>query len=166
MVTRCWEPKWPMFTICFPSLQPKSGPLAVRVGQHHRVLTANWCSCIGSSHCCVVAKSSLTLCNPMDCSLPGSSVQEILQARILEWVAVSFSRGSSQPRDWTRVSSIGRWLLYHWATRESLFTATSLFPRERTMPSGGGSSDYLASLLLFTRNKADLKEGRKSSRAI
>ena len=43
----------------------------------------------------VVTKSSLTLCDPMDCSLPGSSVQGISQARILEWVAISFSRGSS-----------------------------------------------------------------------
>ena len=42
-----------------------------------------------------------TLCNPMDCSLPGSSVHGISQAKILEWVAVSFSRGSSEPRDWT-----------------------------------------------------------------
>ena len=46
-------------------------------------------------------------CNPMDCSLPGSSVYEISQARILEWVVISFSRGSSQPRDWTSVSCIG-----------------------------------------------------------
>ena len=46
-----------------------------------------------------VAQSCLTLCDPMDCSLPGSSVHGILQARILEWVAISFSRGSSQPRD-------------------------------------------------------------------
>ena len=45
-----------------------------------------------------VAQSCLTLCDPMDCSLPGSSVQGILQARILEWVAISFSRGSSRPR--------------------------------------------------------------------
>ena len=45
-----------------------------------------------------VAQSCLTLCDPMDCSLPGSSVRGILQARILEWVAVSFSRWSSQPR--------------------------------------------------------------------
>jgi len=44
------------------------------------------------------AQSRLTLCNPMDCSLPGSSVNGILQARILEWVAISFSRGSFQPR--------------------------------------------------------------------
>ena len=46
-----------------------------------------------------VAQSCLTLCDPMDCSPPGSSVHGILQARILEWVAISFSRGSSQPRD-------------------------------------------------------------------
>ena len=45
-----------------------------------------------------VAQSCATLCDPMDCSLPGSSVQGILQARILEWVAISFSRGSSRPR--------------------------------------------------------------------
>ena len=48
----------------------------------------------------------------MDCSPPGSSVHRILQARILEWVALSFSRGSSQPRDWTQVScTAGRFLL-------------------------------------------------------
>ena len=46
-----------------------------------------------------VAQSCLTLGDPMDCSLPGSSVNGILQARILEWVAISFSRGSSWPRD-------------------------------------------------------------------
>ena len=45
-----------------------------------------------------------TLCDPVDCSLPGPSVHGILQARILEWVAVPFSRGSSQPRDQTPVS--------------------------------------------------------------
>ena len=52
----------------------------------------------------LVAKSCLTLCNPMDCSLPGSSVHGISQSRILEWVAISFSRGSSQLRDGTSVS--------------------------------------------------------------
>ena len=55
---------------------------------------------------CEVAQSCLTLCAPMDCSPPGSSVHGILQARILEYAAISFSRGSSQPRDWTRVSCI------------------------------------------------------------
>ena len=47
-----------------------------------------------------LAQSCLTLCNPMDCGPPGSSVHGILQAGILEWVAIPFSRGSSQPRDW------------------------------------------------------------------
>ena len=49
----------------------------------------------------VCAKSCLTLCDPMDCSLPGSSVHGIFQAIILEWVAISYSRGSSQPRNQT-----------------------------------------------------------------
>ena len=53
-----------------------------------------------------VAQSCLTLCDPMDYSLPGSSVHGIFQATILEWVAISFSRGSSQPRDRTQVSCI------------------------------------------------------------
>ena len=51
-------------------------------------------------------KSRLTLCDPMDSSLPGSAVHGIFQARILEWTAISFSRGSSQPRDRTQVSCI------------------------------------------------------------
>ena len=46
------------------------------------------------------------LCNPMDCSPPGSSVHGILQARILEWVAISSSRGSSRPRDRTSISAL------------------------------------------------------------
>ena len=53
-----------------------------------------------------VKSLSPTLCAPMDCSLPGSSVRGILQARVLEWVAIFFSRRSSQPRDQTRVSRI------------------------------------------------------------
>ena len=54
----------------------------------------------------VVAQSCPTLCNPMDCSLPGSSIHGIHQARILEWVVISFSRRSSPPRDRTRVFCI------------------------------------------------------------
>ena len=56
-----------------------------------------------------------TLCDPMDCSF---SVHRILQARILWWAAISFSRGSSQPRDQTHVSCIAGGLLTHWAIRE------------------------------------------------
>ena len=53
-----------------------------------------------------ISQSCPTLCNPMDCSLPGSSVHGILQARTPEWVLISFPRGSSQPRDQTQVSHI------------------------------------------------------------
>ena len=52
----------------------------------------------------ILAQSCPTLCDPMDCSPPGSSVHEIFQARIMEWVANSFTKGSSRPRDRTRVS--------------------------------------------------------------
>ena len=55
---------------------------------------------------CLVIQLCLTLCDPMNCSLPGSSVHGILQTRILEWVVMPFSRGSSQPRDRTQVSRI------------------------------------------------------------
>ena len=55
---------------------------------------------------CVCAQFCLTLCNPKDCSPPGSSVHGILQARILEWVAISSSRGSFQPRDRTCLLSL------------------------------------------------------------
>ena len=67
----------------------------------------------------------------MDCSPPGSAVSGILQARILEWVAISFSRVSSQPRDWTCVSFTGRQVLYHWGSREALSVCSVRWgPRE------------------------------------
>ena len=68
----------------------------------------------------LVTQLSPTLYNPMDCSLPGSSVHGILQARILEWVAISFSRGSSWSRDRTQVSHIAGRFFTVWATREAL----------------------------------------------
>ena len=61
----------------------------------------------------LVTQSCPTLCDPADCSPPGSSVRGILQARILGWVAISFSRGSSRPRDPTRGSCTGRCILHH-----------------------------------------------------
>ena len=76
-----------------------------------------------------VAQSCPTLCNPMDCSLPGSIVHWIFQAKILEWVTIAFSRRSSRPRDWTRVSRIVGRRFTVWANREVL-------------------NDYLKSLLL------------------
>ena len=67
----------------------------------------------------LVAQSCLTLCDAMDCSLSGSSVHWISQARILDWVAISFSRGSSQPRDQMQVSCIAGRFFTIWAIRES-----------------------------------------------
>ena len=66
-----------------------------------------------------VAQSCPTLCDPMDCRLPDSSVRGFLQARILKWVAISFSRGPSQLRDRTQVSCIAGGFFTIWATREA-----------------------------------------------
>ena len=79
-------------------------PLSVLFAVTVLLRTSNTLRCA-----CVHAKSlqlCLTLCDAMDCSLPGSSVHGILQARMLEWIAVPFSRGSSQPRDRTSFSCL------------------------------------------------------------
>ena len=74
--------------------------------------------CIHKIH----AQSCPTLCDPMDFSLPGSSVHGILQARILEWVAIPFSKGSSRPRDRTQIScNVGRFFTGR-ATKEVPFS--------------------------------------------
>ena len=62
-----------------------------------------------------IAQLCLTLCDPMDCSLSGSSIHGIFQARVLEWIAISFSRGSSWPRNRTRVSRIAGRRFTIWA---------------------------------------------------
>ena len=71
----------------------------------------------------------------MACSLPGSSAHRISQARILEWVAISFSRTSSQLRDWTHIC-IGRQILYHWATREAPVDDNALVDDEAMIVEG------------------------------
>ena len=87
-----------------------SGSLQRCSGSHPHlssILQASSLTCVCVCH--------VQLCDPMDCSLPGSSIHGIFQARILEWVAISFARASSRPRDWTCVSCIsciGRWVLY------------------------------------------------------
>ena len=63
-----------------------------------------------------VAQLCPAVCNPMDCSPPGSSVHGILQAKILKWVAMSSSRGPYQPRDWTHISHIADRFFTNWAT--------------------------------------------------
>ena len=70
---------------------------------------------------CSVASVVSDSLQPMDYSLPGSSLHGILQARILQWVPICFSRGSSLPRDQTWVSCLGRQILYHWGTLEAPF---------------------------------------------
>ena len=74
------------------------------------------CMCV----CVLVAQACPTLCNPTDCNPPDSSVHGILQARILEWIAIPFSGVSSQPRDWTRVSCIAGRFFTSWAIRGAL----------------------------------------------
>ena len=74
------------------------------------------CVCVYVCVCAQLLQSCLTLCDPMDCSPPGSTVHGTVHARILEWVAMPSFRGSSQPRDQTFVSCvscIGTCVLYH-----------------------------------------------------
>ena len=77
--------------------------------------------------CCLLFSSCVWLfCDPMGCSLPNSSVHEISQARILEWVTISLPRVSSLPRDGTHISCIGRQSHHHWATSEAITEARGL----------------------------------------
>ena len=97
---------WKQVLLLWTSLSPsiKEGCVCVYVCTH--------------VHTHPIAQSCPTRCNLMDCSLPSSSVHGIFHARILEWVAISYSR-SSQPKDWiciSCISSIGRWILYHCTT--------------------------------------------------
>ena len=88
----------------------------------------------------LVAQSCPTLCDPMDFSLPGSSVPGVLQASILKWVAIFSFRASSQPRDRICISCI-RWILYHWATVESTLLLSSIYwGRNRPPPAQGSLS--------------------------
>ena len=86
---------------------------------HYRVLSTVLCAIL----LLLLLSSSVTSnsCDPIDCSLPGSSVHRISQAKILEWVAISFSRGSSRLRDQTWVSCIAGRFFTVWATRETPF---------------------------------------------
>ena len=103
--------------------QPCQGSFLCSLGHKSFPSTICWCvSSVLPKHLactCACAQSYLTLCDPMDCNTPDSSVDGIFQARILEWVAVFYSRGSSRPRDWTHTSCnscVGRWILNYWAT--------------------------------------------------
>ena len=100
----CWE-KWVQnVLVCGNTVESREGKPRARIQVLKKML---------------VLQSCPTLWDLMDCSPPGSSVHRILQARILEWVAISFSRGSSLPRDRTRVSRILGRRFNLWATREA-----------------------------------------------
>ena len=79
----------------------------------------NWIKTSSGIESEVKSQSCPTLCNPMDCSLSGSSIHGIFQARMLEWIAVSFSRGSSRPRNRTVISRIAGKHFTIWANREA-----------------------------------------------
>ena len=96
-------------SLTFPTLEAGSLPLTITWEVPYSLALVQFSS---------VAQSCLTLCDPMDCSPPGYSVQGILQTRILEWVAISYFKGSSWSRDRTQVSCIaGRFTV--WATGET-----------------------------------------------
>ena len=78
-----------------------------------------WILDFSTSCVCTRASSRVWLCDARNCSPLGSSVCGIFQVRILECVVISYSKGSSQPRNRTHVSCIGRQILYHWATWEA-----------------------------------------------
>ena len=119
----------------------------------------------------LVAQSCLTLCDPMDCSPPGSSVLGILQAGILEWVAIPFSKGSSRLGDQTRVSLIaGRYFttepprkfLHRTLGRQNKIAPfLKLFIQEKCLTGKGASLGWYNLLLLLNSNS---REGRKESR--
>ena len=103
------------------------------------------------------SQSCLTLCDPITGACPGSSILGIFQARILEWVATCFSRGSSQPRDRTRVSCISGRRFTLWATREahiccihsSIYICQSQSPSSSLSPISPLVSKCLSSLCLY-----------------
>ena len=97
---RGWAPGWDV---------PGNGRVQARpLGREYKLCSLCVCVCV----CVLVIQSCLTLCSHMDCSPPGSSVLGVLQARILEWVAMPFFRESSRFRDRTQVScSAGRFFI-------------------------------------------------------
>ena len=104
--------------VCQDSLSPL-GPLGSCGPNGRAACMAAWANA-EPSLVLKVTQLCQILCNPMDCSLPGSFIHGIFQARILEWVAISFSRGSSRPRDRTRVSCTADSLLSEPPVKSSL----------------------------------------------
>ena len=101
-----------LYEPCCCGVSDSMGMLVSRTGSQPRCLQgpASCCGCCSTgwwgSCCCSVSQWWPTLCDPMNCSPPGTSAHGIFQARILGWVAMHSSRGSSWPRDWTHISDV------------------------------------------------------------
>ena len=112
-------------------------------------------------HVCVVV--CLTLFDPLDCNLPGSSIHGIFQARILEWIAIPFSRGSSRPRDWTWLSHIAGRLFTVWTTIPECLKKK----KKRVTFNWFFFSCYLANCLYHMENKfSTLRVAQKNNHLI
>ena len=130
-LTFCQFAQWNMILLASVLCKMLS-PLFSIVKRATFPLKVQWRRLLGSLgiYVCTLAKSlqsCLTLCDPVDCSPLGSSVHGILQARILEWVAISFSRGSSWLGDQTHISCISRWIilsLHHLRSSKIVYWAT------------------------------------------
>ena len=113
-IPKCiWSFCYGTFFLLHPRKGSEYRPFSSRT--HHL-----WLVCM---HTCSVTHLCPVLCDPMDCSPPGSSVHGIFQARILQRVTIAFSRGSSRPKGRTPiscVSCVGRQVLYHWATWDAI----------------------------------------------
>ena len=116
----------------FSYVSTSGGVLAKYLIMGYKVIYMEGCYCRtlkkwkSLSHVWLFATLWTAARDPMDCSLPGSSVHEILQTGILEWVAIPFSRRSSQPRDWTQVFHIAGRCFAIWATREAPLLLTCI----------------------------------------
>ena len=107
-----WNQSVTFATMHEPTLTSYCHPESIVCSRTH----SSWCICY---KWVLVVQSYLTLWDPMDCRLPGFSVHGVLQARILRWVAIPFSRGSSLPRDQTQVSCPAGRSSTVWATKEA-----------------------------------------------
>ena len=131
MYSACMPTKLPQLclTLCEPMDCSSPGIFKARI--------LEWAPCLfptqGSSQSKIkqseVVQSCPTLCDPMDCTLPGSSIHRVLQARILDYVAISLSRGSSRPRDRTCVSRITGRRFTAWATKTTSLISSALAGR-------------------------------------
>ena len=98
-----------------------------------------------------------TFCDPMACSLPGSSIHRIFQARVLDRVTISFSRGSSWPKDWTQILCIAGRRFTIWATREARYildiqvSPASCRTKRGKEDLGQGSASFVIGLLFLIR---------------